>query len=107
MNVFGDTLTKTNIKGWNFNENNSEEERKYAVIFHNDRDTDVMYVILVLILFFEKTIEQSEALIDYIEENGTGIAGIYDIDTAYEKLDMVEEFNKIHGQKLILTVKEA
>ena len=58
----------------------------YRVILLNDDYTPMEFVVGVLTMFFNKTIDEADALTAEIHKNGKGIAGIYPLEIAETKL---------------------
>ena len=83
-----------------------EYEKKYAVVLYNDDITPVEFVLNILISVFQKSPQGAIELIDEIQDNGQGIAGIYGMDEAYEKLDALDRIKAELNISLLATVEE-
>lgn len=83
-----------------------EYEKKYAVVLYNDDITPVEFVLIILISVFQKSPQGAIELIDEIQDNGQGIAGIYGMDEAYEKLDALDRIKAELNISLLATVEE-
>lgn len=59
----------------------------YNVILHNDNQTTIDFVIMILMNIFYKTIEEANELTLKIHETGQGIAGTYSYEVATQKRD--------------------
>ena len=66
-----------------------KKPRRYKVIILNDDYTPIEFVVGVLTMFFNKTIDEADAITTDIHKNGKGIAGIYSLDVAETKLRQV------------------
>ena len=58
----------------------------YRVILLNDDYTPMEFVVGVLITYFNKTVDEADAITTEIHKNGKGIAGIYPLEIAETKL---------------------
>ena len=83
-----------------------EYEKKYAVVLYNDDITPVEFVLIILISVFQKSPQGAIELIDEIQDNGQGIAGIYGMDEAYEKWDALDRIKAELNISLLATVEE-
>lgn len=83
-----------------------EYEKKYAVVLYNDDITPVEFVFIILVSVFQKNPQDAIELIDEIQDNGQGIAGIYGMDEAYEKLDTLDRIKAELNISLLATVEE-
>ena len=63
-----------------------KKPRRFKVIILNDDYTPMEFVVCVLITYFNKTVEDADALTAEIHKNGKGIAGIYPLEIAETKL---------------------
>ena len=58
----------------------------YNVLLLNDDYTPMEFVVGVLTMFFNKTIDEADVLTAEIHKHGKGIAGIYPLEIAETKL---------------------
>tara|TARA_Y100000768_G_scaffold253225_1_gene192379 strand:+ start:1111 stop:1437 length:327 start_codon:yes stop_codon:yes gene_type:complete len=63
-----------------------KEPRRFKVIIINDDYTPMDFVVSILTMFFNKTIDEADALTAEIHKNGKGIAGVYPLEIAEMKL---------------------
>lgn len=63
-----------------------KEPKRFKVIILNDDYTPMEFVVGVLTSYFNKTIDEADALTTEIHENGKGVAGIYPLEIAETKL---------------------
>lgn len=80
--------------------------KQYAVILHNDDKTPFQFVIYALIEIFGKTVEEASNLALKIHNSTKGTVGIYDKDTAYDKVDELDKLKKEFRYPLLATVEE-
>ena len=71
------TLVKEKVK--------IEEPSMYDVIFLNDNITSSEFVVKALKTIFNKTQEQADGIMKYIDEQGQGIVGTYVHEVAEQK----------------------
>ena len=60
--------------------------KKYAVILHNDDYTPMEFVVWILMEFFHKTEEEANSIMLEVHKKGKGVAGIYDLQIAEQKI---------------------
>ena len=77
--------------------------KKYAVILHNDDYTPMVFVVWILMEFFNKNEEQANSITFEVHKKGSGIAGIYDFQIAEQKIADVAESAKEHNYPLQVT----
>ena len=63
-----------------------KKPRRFKVIILNDDYTPMEFVVGVLITYFNKTVDEADAITTEIHKNGKGIAGIYPLEIAETKL---------------------
>lgn len=102
--VIGDTLTKETTNLFNFNDLGNEKQ--YAVIFHNDDVTPFEFVIIALVVIFNKNEKDAVDLTMNIHMSGKGVVGTYSLDEAYQRVDALDLFKKEAGYDLLVTVEE-
>jgi ATP-dependent Clp protease adaptor protein ClpS len=67
-----------------------QEPSKYAVIFMNDDQTPMDFVIKMLIEHFQYNNEQSYKMMNQIHEHGKGVVAIYPFEIAEQKATEVK-----------------
>ena len=77
--------------------------KKYAVILHNDDYTPMEFVVWILMEFFHKTEEEANSIMLEVHKKGKGVAGIYDLQIAEQKISEVAESAKEHNFPLQVT----
>jgi ATP-dependent Clp protease adaptor protein ClpS len=83
-----------------------KQPRKWNVILHNDDFTSMEFVVTVLMEIFNKSLEESTALMLDIHQKGKGIAGTYTFEVASHKKDETEVLARYNGYPLKITVEE-
>jgi ATP-dependent Clp protease adaptor protein ClpS len=83
-----------------------ERPKRWNVIFLNDDETPVEFVIGLLIAFFNKTPDDAAALAWRIHSQGSGIAGTYMLEIAEMKTLLVAQNAVSHGYPLRAGIKE-
>jgi len=73
------------------------EPRKYKVVFINDNQTPVEWVVRVLTDIFKHTQEIAEKITLTIHTEGSGIAGIYTYEIAEQKMLEATTASRNHG----------
>ena len=63
-----------------------KKPRRFKVIILNDDYTPMEFVVGVLITYFNKTVDEADAITTEIHKHGKGIAGIYPLEIAETKL---------------------
>jgi len=91
-------IERTNIK--------IEEPRKYKVIMHNDDFTTMEFVVAILNIIFNKSLEKANKIMMEVHKSGKGIAGIYPYDIAISKANKAMIMAKEEGFPFKLTVEE-
>jgi len=65
------------------------EPPMYRVLLHNDDYTTMEFVVQILLLVFNKTLEESTRIMLNIHRKGIGLCGVYTYETAETKVDTV------------------
>jgi ATP-dependent Clp protease adaptor protein ClpS len=100
--LMSETITKTRV-GTSIE---NTDDKEYGVYYHNDNITPFDFVILTLIMVFDMSPEMATSLAMNVHQNGRGLAGVFSLDEAYEKVDRVDDLKKEFGMSLIVTVEE-
>lgn len=61
----------------------------YKVIMHNDPKTTMDFVVKILTDVFNKEFKQATKIMWQIHENGHGLAGVYSLEQAEFRVDLV------------------
>ena len=67
-----------------------EEPKKYVVLLLNDDFSTMALVIEILTKVFRKSLEESEAIMLSVHNNGKAICGVYTKEIAYTKVAQVK-----------------
>lgn len=78
----------------------------YKVLIHNDDYTPKDFVVEILIKVFNKPMDEATSIMWHTHENGTGFCGIYPLEVAETKVNMVMEAARDSGFPLRLTTEE-
>lgn len=73
------------------------QPKLYKVILHNDDITTMDFVIEILVMFFNKNIQQATEIMLEVHTNGKGICGIYTHEIAKTKQHQVLNRAKTYG----------
>lgn len=65
------------------------EPSMYKVLIYNDDYTTMDFVVNVLMLVFNKSMEESTAIMLNVHNNGVGLCGIYTYEVAETKVETV------------------
>jgi ATP-dependent Clp protease adaptor protein ClpS len=82
------------------------EPPQYKVLIHNDDFTPKAFVVEVLMKVFNKAMEEATGIMWHTHENGTGLCGIYPLEVAETKVNLVTEAARDSGFPLRLTIEE-
>lgn len=85
---------------------NIAEPPNYKVLLHNDDYTTKAFVVEVLIVVFNKSIEDATRLMWLVHKNGVGVCGIYPLEVAETKTTQVTKLARENGYPLKLTLEE-
>jgi ATP-dependent Clp protease adaptor protein ClpS len=78
----------------------------YRVLIHNDDFTPKTFVIEILMQVFNKPMDEATSIMWHTHNGGTGLCGIYPLEVAETKVNMVTEAARASGFPLRLTVEE-
>ena len=70
-------------------EKKTTEPPMYKVILHNDDYTTMEFVVQVLMLVFNKSMEEATRIMLNVHRKGVGICGVYPFEIAETKVDTV------------------
>ncbi|PCJ48282.1 MAG: ATP-dependent Clp protease adapter ClpS [Gammaproteobacteria bacterium] len=73
----------------------------YQVYLINDDYTPMDFVIEVLSLYFNMSVERAAQIMLQVHTEGRGTCGVFTIDVAQTKVKMVNEYSKIHHHPLL------
>ncbi|NLV52772.1 MAG: ATP-dependent Clp protease adaptor ClpS [Bacteroidales bacterium] len=79
---------------------------KYNVIMHNDDETTMEFVVMVLQKVFRRSFDDAERLMLQIHNEGSAIVGTYYLDIAKSKATYTMGLAQLNGYPLTLTLEE-
>ena len=82
-----------------------EQPRLYEVVLHNDDYTTQVFVVYVLMRFFNHDAATADQIMIHVHTKGTGIAGVYPRDLAETKATQVVTFARKHEMPLECSVR--
>ena len=83
-----------------------EEPKKYNVFLLNDDYSTMDFVIDVLVKVFRKTINEAEAIMLSVHNNGKGLCGVYTFEIATTKVAQVKSLARDKGFPLEAIMEE-
>ena len=83
-----------------------EEPPLYRVFLHNDDYTTMEFVVEVLMVVFNKSMEAATLIMLNVHKKGVGLCGIYPIEIAETKVDTVHALAREHGFPLKSTMEK-
>ena len=81
-------------------EEETQEPPLYRVLIHNDDYTTMEFVVEILVVVFNKPVEEAVRIMLNVHNNGVGICGIYPLEIAETKVDTVHTLAQEHGYPL-------
>lgn len=81
------------------------EPRLYKVLIHNDDFTTKEFVVELLVVVFNKSVEEATQVMWQAHRNGTGLCGVYPLEVAETKVKVVTEAARENGFPLKLTIE--
>ena len=67
-----------------------QEPPLYQVLLHNDDYTTMEFVIEILMVVFNRSMEDAARIMMNVHKNGVGICGVYPYEIAETKVEIVE-----------------
>lgn len=78
----------------------------YKVLIHNDDYTPKAFVVEILLKVFNKSADEATAIMWHTHHHGTGLCGIYPLEVAETKVNLVTEAARDSGFPLRLSIEE-
>jgi ATP-dependent Clp protease adaptor protein ClpS len=75
----------------------TKEPPLYRVLLHNDDYTTMEFVIEILMVVFNKSVEESTRIMLNVHRRGIGICGTYVYEVAETKVETVERLARSNG----------
>jgi len=82
------------------------EPPDYKVLLHNDDYTTKTFVVEILMVVFNKSLEEATHLMWYVHKNNIGVCGIYPLEVAETKIDQGMNLARENGSPLKLTLEK-
>jgi ATP-dependent Clp protease adaptor protein ClpS len=82
------------------------EPPMYKVLLHNDDYTTKAFVVEVLIVVFNKSIDAATRLMWQVHRNGVGVCGVYPFEMAETKINLVTNMARENGFPLKTSVEK-
>ena len=82
------------------------EPPDYKVLLHNDDYTTKAFVVEILMVVFNKSLEEATHLMWYVHKNNIGVCGIYPLEVAETKIDQGMTLARENGSPLKLTLEK-
>lgn len=84
-----------------------DEPPLYKVLLHNDDYTTMEFVVEILQKVFYKSPAEATHIMLLVHRNGVGVCGIYTVELAETKVELVHHLAKKNGFPLQCTMEEA
>jgi ATP-dependent Clp protease adaptor protein ClpS len=84
-----------------------QEPPLYQVLLHNDDYTTMEFVIEILMVVFNRSMEDATRIMLNVHRNGVGICGVYPYDIAETKVETVEVLAISSGFPLKCSMEKA
>ena len=82
------------------------EPPDYRVLLHNEDYTTKAFVVEILMVVFNKSLEEATHLMWYVHKNNIGVCGIYPLEVAETKIDQGITLARENGSPLKLTLEK-
>ena len=82
------------------------EPPMYKVLIYNDDFTTKAFVVEILMVVFNKSMDEATQIMWSTHKNGTGLCGIYPVEVAETKINIVTEVARESGFPLRLSIEE-
>lgn len=73
------------------------EPPMYKVLLHNDDYTTKAFVVEILIVIFNKSIDEATRLMWQVHRNGSGVCGVFPYEMAETKINLVTRVARENG----------
>lgn len=83
-----------------------KEPSMYRVLLHNDDYTTMEFVVEILMVVFNKSIERATEIMLNVHYKGVGMCGVYTHDVAETKVETVSRLAQENGFPLKCTMEE-
>lgn len=86
-------------------EEETEDPKKYKVLFHNDDYTTMEFVVRVLKRIFHKSKSEATEIMLKVHNSGSGVAGVYSKQIAETKVEQTIKWAREEGHPLMVTME--
>ena len=83
-----------------------DEPSMYRVLLHNDDYTSMEFVVEILMVIFNKSIEKATGIMLNVHNKGIGVCGVYTFEIAETKVKTVHSFAVEKGFPLKCTMEK-
>ena len=87
-------------------EEDLEEPPLYRVLLHNDDYTTMQFVVEILMVVFNKSMEEATRIMLNVHQKGVGVCGIYPFEIAETKVNTVESLARENGFPLKCSMEQ-
>lgn len=81
------------------------EPPMYKVLLHNDDYTTKAFVVEILVVIFNKSLDEATLLMWQVHRNGIGVCGVYPLQIAETKINLVTKVARENGFPLKATME--
>jgi len=85
---------------------NLKNPKRFEVVLLNDDYTTMEFVVEILRRFFNKELQNAEAIMLKIHIDGEAVCGIYSFDVAQTKVTQVIDYSRQNEQPLMCVLRE-
>ncbi len=85
----------------------AQEPPMYRVLLHNDDYTTMAFVVEILVVIFNRSVEAATRIMLDVHRNGIGICGTYPYEIAETKVESVEVLAKMSDFPLKCSMEKA
>ena len=82
------------------------EPSMYRVLLHNDDYTTMEFVVEILMVVFNKSVESATEIMLNVHRKGIGVCGVYTYEIAETKVETVSRLAQENGFPLKCTMEE-
>lgn len=82
-----------------------KKPKKYKVLIHNDDYTTMEFVVYVLQKIFHKNMDEAQAIMFKVHNEGVGVCGVYSFEIAESKSSKVLREAKENGHPLKCSIE--
>jgi ATP-dependent Clp protease adaptor protein ClpS len=83
-----------------------KEPSMYKVLLHNDDYTTMEFVVEILMMVFNRPLEQATRIMLNVHQKGIGVCGVYPFEVAETKVDTVIRLARENGHPLKCTMEK-